>query len=140
MITQFKIFESSEPYIKVSDIGNWDYGKRFTIYLDDIDLGECTIFKSPGSQNEYFNYTLMIDKPYQKKGYGEMLIKYMFNWLKENRPDTKKLIIQGATSQGVVNLYKKVFGEKLIDQNPEIELPLKSPAKYKLGKQHKSQC
>ena len=142
MITNFKIFENSEPKLHVdlvvkSIMGNGtlrlkDAEINFDLILDNKKIGECRLRRDESRNDTYDNDIMMINKPYQKKGYGERLIRFMIKWLKIDMPHVLYLKIN-VTSLGALKLYKNVFGElKDLNPNPGVGRPLpdRSPATY----------
>lgn len=55
----------------------------FAIYKDDLMVGLMMLIFNE-AYNNYFLWQLMIDQPYQGKGYGKQALQLVIEWLDES--------------------------------------------------------
>jgi ribosomal protein S18 acetylase RimI-like enzyme len=69
---------------------------------------------------------LQIDERFQSRGLGEAMLRRFIDLAPELYPHAKYVVARTATSQGIINLMRKVFGPEIRTRNVE-KLPLRSP-------------
>ena len=72
---------------------------------------------------------LEIDKPYRGRRLGEAMLRQLKALLPTLYPHARYVVAKTATSKGIINLLRRVFGPELRAKNTE-KLPKRSPADW----------
>ena len=98
-VVALKLFPQQEKWVPTSTLSlAWAYIKPwnttidpFAIYVDNTVIGFWTLSYIPNSTHDYSLDGFLIDKDYQRKGYGTSALRKALALIQENYPSCKAI-------------------------------------------------